>query len=242
MAGVRETGGKGRTQRYRDMAALRAAAQEAALEEWNTDPERLPWDRDGIQVKMVSPLTPSPDSLFYLSPGAKSDLGKSFTRESRRRGWERRAATLMRTLARWIDDVDKLLLQAREDEGLIGLGMMDLRTLWYGESSQPGDAPKARDYLARPTVASWRTTRLFPENRLRMEVVAQVFQMMAFQERIPSTRELALASILCGFFPESLGGIQGGYSVAEVIAAEVRAMRESQRRYLRARSARPIRA
>ena len=73
-------------------------------------------------------------------------------------------------------------------------------------------------------------SRLRRTDHTRAMIVWEVERLFEKKNCPATARDFALASILCGLFPVAIKIGPRGVTVAQVIDAEVRAMREAQRR------------
>src|SRR5579859_3359205 len=95
------TPGGFRGKRFHTKADLMRCAQAVALAEWNIEPTRPAWDRDGKMVRRMHPGPADLDRLYYLTDEAKRNLSGWAARARRYTSCEREAIGLMQELAKW---------------------------------------------------------------------------------------------------------------------------------------------
>ncbi len=210
---VRPSALRGSALRYHALAELLRAVQEAAFHEWNRDPARPAWDREGRLARRVYSGPLDADRLLYLSERGRAEFREKIAQVRARRTAERKAVRLLRQLANWEHGAAAQVESMAHDDGLIGPAMNLLREM----------VPQLG------AVRAWRRVTLFRKDSTRGDLAVDTAQLLKLHGKDATSRDMALASILCGLFPETLKLGREGCTVAEAIGAEVRLMRTASR-------------
>jgi len=215
-------------QRFREIAELRRVTQEWALAEWNAGSQRPPWRRDGALAMVVHPGPAQPEFFAYLSAKGLARVQRFSEMDARLLEAERVAVRLMQDLGAWLKHAKEVVAELRPDDRL-GPGAQTLRSV-YEDASTRGPAGSSWVPTIEEKTARFIGSRLKRKDWTRTMIVWQVERLIEKKQGKATTRDFALASILCGLFPEGIKLVAKGVTAAEVIDAEVRAMRQAKKR------------
>lgn len=222
-------------QRFTSVPELQRAVQETALAEWNSDGKRHPWRRNGATAVYAHPPPIRPDALYYLSKPGVERVRRWSTRDSRIHNVEQTAVILLQQIVSWTKRARKLAASLESDDR----GEAAFRMVQSILAARfLGNALDLREVCLEEKLAPFAKIRLRRSDYRRQWIVWKIELMFERNKSgEPTVRELALASILCGLLPDGVRvGQSRGATAAEVIAAEMRAMRLARKR-LRAEEA-----
>lgn len=210
-------------ERFRDYESLRRAVQLAALREWNGpgDPPRPEWTLFALLHYSPAPL--NVDNLTYLSSQHRESVRARAEKDQRYVALERKAITLMRKLLDWSKEAKRTLACRHPDDGIVGPGMLAIHRML--------DPDRDLESICEAFAGSGGV--LARQDRVRTNLVHEIPRML---RREATTREIALASLLFGWFPKETDDsawIAAGRTVAEAIEAETRLIDKARGRRTR---------
>jgi hypothetical protein len=173
------------TRRRPPSVAIQRAAQIEALKRWNDDPPTRPrWDEDGNLAQRLYPGPLDVRLLHYLSAAGRGAVEKASADQQYRRGKERRAVELLQGMAKYAGEAAELVRSVAGIYSEIGPAVAELREVT----------------ASLPQIAKWKGAKLFrPELRGDLAIGVRGLLELRGCDSPPSV--LALASILCGEFP-----------------------------------------
>src|SRR5712692_4470546 len=143
--------------------------QVAALEQWNSEPRRPPWDHHGHQLAhCLHAGALNVDRLFYLSDAAKARIRSEATQDRGRREVERDAIAQLRDLALWHQQAKAVLARVelyrepphprKHEDYAMGMATRQLREVLDGPP------------FANEEIGHWRSASLFRTDALRSDL------------------------------------------------------------------------
>ena len=225
-------------QRFKSLPELKRAAQEVALVEWNGDPTLPEWSRNGELPLVCHPGPIDLASLNYLSASGHARVERFSQQDQLLSRTERTAVGLMQEMSEWIERAKEVLAQLPTD-GRKGMAIRAIENILNETPTAEVTGTSMRSVLEL-NASPFKEATLRRSDTVRTDLTWQAERILGYrppadaaspttsaQGRPTTARELALASILCGLFPEGIQMGPKGVTAAEVLGAETRTMRQA---------------